>query len=726
MTTFITFRPRPTPDGIDAFAGFLAVAARLCGPPGLFKESTSLSLELFADDEAVRFFIVCPTKRLVGPLCQELVTWHPGAELHVGEDDPLPRQGASAVAELRLVGEAALPLAETTRGNEPLRSLFGSLSQLIPGEHALFQIVIRPHSRTAWAATVGAAEQSSTLPARLRGGAEEKRLLPGFAAAPRLLTLAPTKEQAQGRLRALLASLATCHGPANGLTPARPALDALGLRLAVHRRQTGLFSPSVPLSSRDLATLFHAPDIAPTALPKLALAPPGPLAAVPRQLPTSGLPLGTVAADRRPLFLPETSRSRHLLFLGPTGAGKSHALAACVLADLAARRGCSLLTPSPDVIERILRRAPANRLDDIILVRFTDPDWVFGLNPLQQAGAEPWRVASELVAIWERLYPQFWGPVVSDLFKHAALALCEQADANLLDLVELLESPAARQRLLPQIADPLVRRYWQRFDDLSLSGQETRTRSSLNKLRAPLIIPWLRRTLTQPNSLSIRDVLDQGKIVLWDLSNLADEGRLLGALVVSGYFQAALARAAISERQRVPHTLYADEWHVWPTSTWSKGLDLLRQFNVGLVLAGQRLDQISEELRGAVLANVGSALVWALRSHADAPTMAHWLATPGLEAEHLKQLGRFQAYARILIDGAPSPAIRVELPPLPPEVSDPEAQIDRIASSSYHRYYHRAAAADQALCRRLSDGESDPKSRPITRRPADRSASASR
>jgi hypothetical protein len=304
------------------------------------------------------------------------------------------------------------------------------------------------------------------------------------------------------------------------------------LRWQIHERQFGTSSP-IGLSANEVALLFHAPDVMPSSYPKLDLRRGGAILPPPLQLPTSGLLIGAASEGNRPVRLPLESRMRHLLLLGPTGAGKTHTLCGLVLQDIAEGRGCSLLTPSPDAISRILRRVQPQHRERIVLVRFADPDWSFGLNPLAKQGSESWRVASELVAIWERLYPQYWGPLVSDILKHGVMALTERGGSSLLELVELLEDSNARQRLLPRIADPLLRRYWERFDDLTLSRQETRTRSSLNKIRAPLLIPWLRRTFGMTNSLSIREVLDQRRYVLWDLSNLADAGRLLGALVAS-------------------------------------------------------------------------------------------------------------------------------------------------------------------------------------------------
>lgn len=734
--TFITLRPRPTDTATDAMAAFLAVAARaglarpgvpntsgLLAPSGtrlgrltrgmlagFVAPSPTLGLELLGTGGQLRLGLVTPDPTQVDLLIHALQAWHPGADISCSATDPLPRRTVPyALAEITTTVDRRLPIGNTSGSQEPLTALLGAFGQLAATELALFQILVRPVRSAIWA------RHHIGSPRRAPEGADrviaERGREPGFEAQLRVLVLAPASGAARHRLATCLAALAPFDGPWSRFRPARRPLDPLVVRRAIHERNFRRLGPTVWLTARELARLYHVPVVAPGATARIEHAADGGLPPLPRRLPTSGLYLGTSTRGGRPIYLPQASRVRHTLLLGPTGSGKTHALASFVLQDLAEGRGCSLLTPSPDAIRRIVRRAPSDRLDDIVLVRFDAPGWTFGLNPLAQEGAESWRVASELVAIWERLYPQFWGPLVSDIFKHGVLALCERGDSSLLELVDLLEDSDRRRHQLEQIRDPLVRRYWERFDDLSLSGQESRARSSLNKIRAPLIIPWLRRTLASPNALSLRRVLDERKVILWDLSNLADEGRLLGALIVSQYFQAALGRAELPEAQRVPHILYADEWQSWPTTAWSKGLDLLRQFGVGLVLAGQRLDQVSEELRNAALANVGSALVWSLRSDADAVTMARWLATSGLEVEAIKRLGRFRAYARLLVDGAPLPAFSLDLPELPPEVADPQRREQLLWEQSRARYYRAADLIDRAIERRYDDAVQDPQSR---------------
>lgn len=717
----MTFRPRPQPKGIQAMTPFLGVAAQAClARAGLFRYPASFSLELVATGQSIRFHLVTQHTGLGELLGRELRVWHPEAEVSFEQPDYLPRTSVYALAELQQAGHTSLPTGSDLQVAEPLLSLLSALHELGNTELALLQILARPLTRLTFSPrlqrVLRSAVPTNHSSQAAKAATEAQASQPGFQVAIRLLVLAPSEPQARHHLGSLLTALAPFHGAYNRLHVARPPLDRLAVRLAIHERRFHLLGPTLKLSSEQVALLFHAPDLAPPLFPKLELMKGGVLLPPPINLPTDGLLLGLAPQGNQPIHLPHGSRLRHLLLLGPTGSGKTHTLCSFILQDIAQGRGCSLLTPSPDAITRILRRVPPEQRERIILVRFADPDWAFPLNPLAQEGVDSWRVASELVAIWERLYPQFWGPLVSDLFKHGVMALTEGGRlSSLLELVALLEDSQARQQLLSVMREPMLRRYWERFDDLAPGSQEARTRSSLNKIRAPLLVPWLRRTFSMRNSLSIRQVLDQRQVVLWDVSNLADEGRLLGALIVSQYYQAALSRADLPEAQRVPHVLYADEAWSWPTTTWAKGLDLLRQFGVGLVITSQRLDQFSEELRQAALANVGSAIVWGLRSEQDAVMMARWLATPSLEPKDIKHLRPFQTYARLLLSASPTPAFSLQMLPLPSEVPDADAQERAILQLSHQRYYRPAAEVDRELEGRHHRGASDPQSRPRRR-----------
>ncbi|MCA1675569.1 MAG: type IV secretory system conjugative DNA transfer family protein, partial [Actinobacteria bacterium] len=77
-----------------------------------------------------------------------------------------------------------------------------------------------------------------------------------------------------------------------------------------------------------------------------------------------GRGLHPTAADHV-VGLPATSCLSHLHVIGPTGTGKSTALAQWVLADAAAGHGVLVLEPKGDLVTDILARLPETRHDDV-------------------------------------------------------------------------------------------------------------------------------------------------------------------------------------------------------------------------------------------------------------------------------------------------------------------------------------------------------------------------
>ena len=80
--------------------------------------------------------------------------------------------------------------------------------------------------------------------------------------------------------------------------------------------------------------------------------------------------------------------------------------------------------------------------------------------------------------------------------------------------------------------------------------------------------PW-----ADDSTIHIRQIIDRGTIMVCDLSGLGDEpARLLGALLVSSFAQAAEARSDIAERERSDYTLYIDEFQNFASLAFAKVL----------------------------------------------------------------------------------------------------------------------------------------------------------
>lgn len=115
----------------------------------------------------------------------------------------------------------------------------------------------------------------------------------------------------------------------------------------------------------------------------------------------------------------------HTVLLGPTGAGKSTALAHLALADIHAGRGVLLIDPKTDLVADILARIPEQRRDDVVVIDPTSSRPV-GINPLARAqaarsgalsscsgvsggGASPELVADTVLATFKGVFAESWG-----------------------------------------------------------------------------------------------------------------------------------------------------------------------------------------------------------------------------------------------------------------------------------------------------------------------------
>ena len=87
-----------------------------------------------------------------------------------------------------------------------------------------------------------------------------------------------------------------------------------------------------------------------------------------------------------------------------------------------------------------------------------------------------------LVSIFQRVFSAYWGPRIDDLMRAACLTLYAQPGRrSLADLPGLLTDPDIRARHMRAINDPLLREFWQGYDQLSDAARA--------QLIAPLIAP---------------------------------------------------------------------------------------------------------------------------------------------------------------------------------------------------------------------------------------------
>lgn len=376
------------------------------------------------------------------------------------------------------------------------------------------------------------------------------------------------------------------------------------------------------------------------------------------------LGLNPVRGLARPVVLPSGSRAQHLWVLGKTGTGKSTLLESMILQDVEAGRGVIVIDPHGDLIQEILGKIPAKRAKDVIVFDPADTDFPVGINPLEASTeAEKALVVSSFLGLLKKLYDPHEQGIVGPRFEHGVrngmLTVMSRPGGTLVEFVRVLTDDRYRNSLLPHVTDPVVRRYW--TDQIAHTNDYHRSEVldyTVSKFGRWVTDPTIRRIVGQSkSSFSFREAMDTGKIVLLSLAKGlvgGDDANFLGLILLPKILQAALSRVALPDRERRDVSLYIDEFQNYATDALALMLAEARKYHVSLVLANQHIEQLSPDIRNAVIGNVGSVVAFRLGLK-DALAMEEILAPSPVTAQHLTTLPNFNAYARLLVHGQPSP-----------------------------------------------------------------------
>ena len=395
----------------------------------------------------------------------------------------------------------------------------------------------------------------------------------------------------------------------------------------------------------------------------------------------------------------------HTVLLGPTGVGKSTALAHLALADIHAGRGVLLIDPKTDLVADILARIPEQRRDDVVVIDPTSSRPV-GINPLARAqtacGASPELVADTVLATLKGVFAESWGVRVEQVLAAALVTLARTPGATLVDLPLLLTNAAYRQRLMAASgADPLgTGQFWAAYEALSEAQRQQWVGPVLTRLQPFLIRPHLRATLGQAApSFDLEEVFTRRRIVLVSLNKGvlgAESARLLGSLLVGQLWPLILARAAVEPSRRHVVSVFIDEVQDYLSlpGSLADALAQARSLGAAFHLAHQYRGQLPAALKAGIDANARNKIIFSL-SAADAAELARQAID--LEAADFQLLPRFGVYARTMHHGRENPWCHaITLPPTPP-VQDALA----LRAASQARYGQDTAQVEAALLARL-------------------------
>lgn len=350
-----------------------------------------------------------------------------------------------------------------------------------------------------------------------------------------------------------------------------------------------------------------------------------------------------------------SDRSRHIYIVGKSGMGKTKLLEHLIRSDIYYGYGVGVLDPHGDLHRAILQFIPAERAEDVIVIDPAETDCPIAFNPFRGVRSEYRHLITDgLIEIFRKRFGATWTPRVEHVFRFACYAMIDYPHGTFGGMLRLLTDRRYRQTVTDAMSDDVVQRFWA----IEFTGWSERFESEaivplVNILSQFLSNPRIRGIFGQEeNRVDFADALNTGKIVLASLAKGMlgeDNAGLFGAIIITKIAQVAMERARIPEHERMPFSLYVDEFQNVATETFTNLFSESRKFGIAMTVANQYLSQLPEKLRATVLGNAGTLISFRLGAE-DAAILEREFA-PVFTAKDLINLGTQEIYVKMPVRG---------------------------------------------------------------------------
>ncbi len=413
------------------------------------------------------------------------------------------------------------------------------------------------------------------------------------------------------------------------------------------------------LSTKELATLFHLPNEqeVPNLIHVLSkkAEPPADLPTNKNEKDISFFGETNFHGQKIPFGMKRGDRRRHLYSVGKSGSGKSKLLELLIQNDILNGKGVGVLDPHGDLVDNVLKMIPKERMKDVVIFDPSDLDFPISFNPLAEVPPElKIRVTIGFIEIFKKLFGANWTPRLEHVLRYTTLALLDTPGTTILSILKMLTDKNYRQDIVRNIQDNVVKNFWvNEFAGWSEKFDNEAITPLLNKVGQFVSTNMIRNIVGQPeNKIDLREIMDGKKIFLMKVSKgiLGEENAaLMGAIVVTKIYQAAMSRADTPEDQRVDFYCYVDEFQNFATDTFDEILSEARKYRLNLTIAHQFIGQLSDKIRTTVFGNVGSMVTFRVGGD-DAKVLAAEY-NPRFSERDIINLGVRDFYCKMSIDG---------------------------------------------------------------------------
>lgn len=649
-----------------------------------FSFQPTVAFEIVAKEENISFYVWCP-KKLKDLVEKQIHGGYPDAEvIEVEEPDLFGEKGKVAYKSFQLRSENHKPIKTFKElPTDPLAAVTSNLAKMGPGEAAVIQVLISP-AESSWQKDgrhfISDIKKQESDPekakfsvsAKTLEAVESKIAKPGFEVSIRIVVVSNNLDVAKSHLSNISSAFEQFSGEYNGFKSRKIRYKAAFMEDFLYRYQPmfNLMGNRVSiLNSEELAGIFHFPNKQVTT-PHIRWLN-AKTAPAPAEIPTEGLFLGTslYRGIKRPVYIADDDRRRHIYIIGATGTGKSELLVEMMLQDIKAGKGICFIDPH-DTVRKLLNLIPPERAEDVIYFSPGDSERPMGLN-LLEANSEDQQhfAATAVINMMYKLFDPYKTGIVGPRFEHGirnAMLTVMQAEPNgtFVEVMQAMQRADYVQELLPRVKDPIVKRYW--TDQIAQTADYHKSEVldyTVSKFGRFVTNRMIRNIIGQSqSSFDFRKVMDEGKILLIDLAKgeIGEENsNFLGLILVPKILMAAMSRQDTPEEERRDFYLYVDEFQNFATPDFAVILSEARKYRLNLCVANQFIGQVEEEVKNAVFGNVGTKIAFRV-GVSDANFLAHEF-TPVFGEDDLLNVERFHAFVKTIVRNEPMPPFSMDL-----------------------------------------------------------------
>jgi hypothetical protein len=376
------------------------------------------------------------------------------------------------------------------------------------------------------------------------------------------------------------------------------------------------------------------------------------------------LGLSTYPGTERPIAQSHSAAATHTFVGGSNGVGKTTLMANMAKQDMEAGHGLIVLEAKGDLFYDVLDYVPPNRLDDVVIIDFTNGLYPVGFNLLDQGN--PRTVIDELVELFQFKYKDN-GIWFRELMFHGLMTLATVKGLTFNDLSPLISPRDAEERawageIMKGVKDRELVKFWQRWNQLKESERAQYSAVVENRIWQIIGRVEPRYLFGQAiSSFQAEDIIRQNKILLVNLSGVPKESaEIVGTLLFNAIWEAA-QRVQVEKENYV----YLDEFQMFADIPmgFDDVLALARKFKLGMVLATQYVERLPQNLSQAIKANARTKIIFQTNAE-GANIWQHEFGSKAVDKSDITNLKAYQAIARINTDsGISSPVTIKTLPP---------------------------------------------------------------